>query len=172
MAIINYSDLLADDGAFEEFNSKLSEMEKNIKAFAQSKKEKVNLVNPEDTTQIKQYYEETMKLKSEIEKLKKAKEESNKIKKKASDLSRQELVELQKEREALRLRNLEAKNIAKINSASQGSVERLTAKLALVIIAWAKLSEEERTSTERGERLTKSKLELTEALKKEERATG
>lgn len=172
MAIINYSDLLADDGAFDEFNGKLSEMEKNIKAFAQSKKEKVNLVNPEDTTQIKQYYEETMKLKSEIEKLKKAKEESNKIKKKASDLSRQELVELQKEREALRLRNLEAKNIAKINSASQGSVEQLRAKLALVTIAWAKLSEEERTNTDRGERLTRSKLELTEALKKEERATG
>ncbi len=58
------------------------------------------------------------------------------------------------------------------NKAQEGSIEQLRADLSLVSAEWAKLSEEERKNTKRGQDLAKQKLELTEALKKEEMATG
>lgn len=54
----------------------------------------------------------------------------------------------------------------------KGSINQLRAQLAVTTIEWNKLSEEERDNTERGQALTKQKLELTNALKGEEKATG
>lgn len=88
MAIINYSDLLKDDGAFEDINNKLDELEKRIKDLASSKREKINLVNPEDTDLVKKYYEETIRLKKEIDNLKKARKESEKLEKKMNKTKR------------------------------------------------------------------------------------
>lgn len=58
------------------------------------------------------------------------------------------------------------------DTAKAGSIEQLRAKLSVVSAQWANLSEDERKNTELGQKLTKQKLDLTNALKAEEKATG
>jgi hypothetical protein len=67
--------------------------------------------------------------------------------------------------------NLIEKSIS-ANIAAKGSIDQLRNQLAVVSVQWSKLSKEERENTEEGQLLTKQKLELTEALKAEEKATG
>lgn len=63
-------------------------------------------------------------------------------------------------------------NVISANNANTGSVDQLRKQLAVVSVQWAKLSEDERRNTDQGKLLTKQKLQLTNALKAEERATG
>lgn len=58
------------------------------------------------------------------------------------------------------------------NKANAGSLDSLKAELAIVSKQWSALSAEERLNSEEGKKLSARKLELTEALKKEEKATG
>lgn len=172
MAIIKFSDIIEDDGAFENAKKEVDEFAKFYKSKAKEIEGQLKVVSPEDSEQIKKYAKEVADLKKAQADLEKLMTKMNKTKKKATELSKSELIAQQKEREEMRLRRLEAKNIVKVNKAQQGSIEQLRAKLSLVTIAWAKLSEKERESTDRGQRLVQSKLQLTEALKKEEKATG
>lgn len=64
------------------------------------------------------------------------------------------------------------KNATSANVAAAGSIDQLRKQLSVVSAQWAQLSKEQRENTEEGQRLTKQKKELTEALKGEERATG
>jgi hypothetical protein len=63
-------------------------------------------------------------------------------------------------------------NVIAANNANAGSIEQLRKQLSVVSVQWARLSKEERENTEEGRRLTAQKLKLTNALKREERATG
>jgi len=56
--------------------------------------------------------------------------------------------------------------------ANEGSITQLRKQLAIVSKQWAELSEEERENEEIGGKLAKQKLDLTEKLKAEEKATG
>lgn len=172
MAIINYSDLIGDDGAFENLDKKLDELEARLLSIAKKTRQKISVVNPEDTEEIQKYTKEVERLKMEAEKLDKTRKANNKTRKKTSELTKAELIALEEEKQALRERKKEAKAIAQIKKAEAGSIEELRAKLALVTIAWAKLSQEERENTERGQRLVNSKKELTEELKRLEKQTG
>jgi len=53
-----------------------------------------------------------------------------------------------------------------------GSIEQLRTQLSAVSIAWSKEAKAQGENLERTKQLAKKKLELTEALKKEEKATG
>lgn len=172
MAIINYSDLLNDDGAFDDVLGKIDQLEKKLKEVAKTKRQEVSVVSPENTQEIQKYVAELDKLKKELEKVKKARQSTTKARKKASELSKKELIALEEEREALRKRKQEAKAIAKIRNAEKGSIEELRARLTLVTLAWGKLSDEERENGERGKRLVASKKAITEELKKLEKQTG
>lgn len=63
-------------------------------------------------------------------------------------------------------------NAVKATNASEGSIKQLRAQLSVVSEKWAQLSEEERVNSDIGKNLSKQKLQLTERLKLEERATG
>lgn len=67
--------------------------------------------------------------------------------------------------------NLIEKSISS-NKAATGSIDQLRSQLAVTSVQWAKLSGDQRKNTEEGKKLTKQKLDLTNALKKEEAATG
>jgi hypothetical protein len=56
--------------------------------------------------------------------------------------------------------------------ANEGSITQLRKQLGIVSQQWAELSEEERENEEIGGKLAKQKLDLTEKLKAEEKATG
>jgi hypothetical protein len=170
--IIKYSDLINDDGGFLKLEKDLESLGKSLEEKAKSMKASLSFVNPNDTVAVSQYEAEIKALKKSIEQLKATQEKTNQTKKKQSELTRAERIEIEKQREANRKANLEAKNIVKVNSASAGSIEQLRAKLALVTLAWGKLSEEERQNSDRGKRLVESKRQLTEQLKAEELATG
>src|SRR6056297_3203857 len=57
-------------------------------------------------------------------------------------------------------------------NANKGSITQLREQLKIVSKQWADLSEEERENEEIGGKLAKQKLDLTEKLKAEEKATG
>lgn len=61
---------------------------------------------------------------------------------------------------------------SKAQDSNKGSIEQLRAQLSVVTNQWNKLSEEERGNTEAGKALSKQKLDLTNKLKAEEKATG
>ncbi|HZK47572.1 MAG TPA: hypothetical protein VFC64_06515, partial [Atopostipes sp.] len=65
-----------------------------------------------------------------------------------------------------------AKALKQIDEAQTGSIKQMQAQLTKVSIEWAKLSKEERENEKIGGKLAKKKLELTETLKAEEKATG
>lgn len=79
---------------------------------------------------------------------------------------------LKNEQDALRTSTKLTQQAIKSQNAQTGSIEEMRAQLAIVSIQWAKLSKEERNNSERGKELTRQKTQLTEALKKEEQATG
>lgn len=172
MAIINYSDLLGDDGSFENLEKRIEELGKFVKSKGEQMKGALSSVTPEEPDKIRQLTLEVEKLKKAQEQLEKLKKQNNESKKKANELSNKELAALESEREAIRKRNVEAKALAKLKNAEAGSIEQMRAKLSVVTIEWAKLSEAERESGERGKRLVRVKKELTEELKRLERATG
>lgn len=111
-------------------------------------------------------------LREQIEKLK---AETEKAKKEQGEFS----TEYVKYAAALKAAQAEArtqenliKNATSANTAAAGSIDQMRKQLAVVSAQWAALSKEERWNTELGRKLTQQKLELTEALKAEERATG
>lgn len=171
-AIIKYSSLIEDDGGFLKLEKDLEALGKNLTAQVSTWKKSLNVVDVTDTEQIKKLELEIQNLRKSYDLLAKQKEKVVIQRKKISELTKGELIELEKERKLQSQNRAEAKAIVQVKSSQAGSIEQLRAKLALVTIAWSKLSEEERNNTDRGKRLVQSKLEITEQLKREERATG
>lgn len=121
---------------------------------------------------VKKALEETRALRIEQQQLK---EESERLKREQGELS-DEYIESQAALKAttaeLRANERLTQNVIAANNANTGSIEQMRKQLAVVSVQWAKLSEDERQNTEEGKRLTAQKLQLTNALKREERATG
>jgi hypothetical protein len=102
-------------------------------------------------------------------------EESEKLKDAEGELSDEYLesqAALKTLKTELRANEKITQNVISANNANTGSIEQQRKQLAIVSAQWAKLSKDERENTEQGKLLTKQKLQLTNALKKEERATG
>jgi TP901 family phage tail tape measure protein len=171
-AIIKYSSLIEDDGGFLKLEKDLEALGKNLTAQVSTWKKSLNVVDVTDTEQIKKLELEIQNLRKSYDLLAKQKEKVVIQRKKISELTKGELIELEKERKLQSQNRAEAKAIAQVKSSQAGSIEQLRAKLALVTIAWRKLSEEERNNSERGKRYVQSKLDINEQLKREEKATG
>jgi hypothetical protein len=61
---------------------------------------------------------------------------------------------------------------AKAQDSNKGSIEQLRAQLATTTQAWNKLTQQERENDDIGKKLSKQKLDLTNKLKEQEKATG
>lgn len=122
-----------------------------------------------DTEQATKDLAETQKsvdaLKQEIKELKKAEGDNSIAIAEATS-------QLKAEQAELRTNTKLTQNAIKAKNAQEGSIDQLRTALSTVSIQWARLSKEERENSEEGKRLTKQKLELTEALRAEEKATG
>ena len=172
MAIIKYSQLLEDDGAIEDLEKKIDDLEKFVKSKGKGLEKSLNVVSPEETEQVRKLAAEVEQLKKAQIELDKLKKKSNTTKKKSADLTKKELIALEEERDALNKNKKEARAVAKLKNTQAGSIENLRAKLSVVTIQWAKLTEEERENTARGQRLVKVKTDLTQELKRVESQTG
>lgn len=121
---------------------------------------------------VKTAVEDTKRLKEEIEQLK---AQAAKAKDEQGELSTEYLKyasALKTAQNELRVNEKLTQNLIKANTAKKDSIDQLRADLAIVTQKWNALSGEERQNTEAGKALTAEKTRLTEALKKEEMATG
>lgn len=114
----------------------------------------------------------TLELKKELAKLK---EEAKKVKEEQGDLS-EEYIKYQANIKAVsaevRTQETLTKNLISSQKAETNTVEQLRKQLAVVSVQWAKVAKAEGENSETAKRLTKQKKELTETLKREEKATG
>lgn len=172
MPIINYDDLVGKTDVFDDIDKALIKLKGDLKSIAKETEEKVNVVSEKDTEEVAKLSKELQDLKKAYLLLEKQQKKVNQAKKKANELTKQELIDREKEREQLRKNRAEAKAIAKLKATEAGSVENLRAKLSLVTTAWAKLTKEERENTARGQRLVRVKRQITDELKALERQTG
>ena len=115
---------------------------------------------------------DAQELRKEIERLK---NETNNLKKTQGETSREYIeasATLKATQGELRTQENLIKQVSIANKSNTGSMQQMKAQLSIVTAEWNKLSEEERINSDRGKQLAKQKLELTNALKKEEIATG
>ena len=108
---------------------------------------------------------EAKKLRAEIKELSKSEADNSiEIAKKT--------VKLKEQQKEIRVNTKNIQDNITETRSSTGSIEQMRSQLSSVTAKWVKLSKEERNNTDEGKKLTKQKTDLTNALKKEERATG
>jgi hypothetical protein len=115
---------------------------------------------------------DTIKLKKEIENLKEVSEIAKRTQGELSEEYITYQAELKATQKELRVNEKLTQDAIAADRAADGSINQLRKDLSTTTVQWAKLSKEERENTEEGKKLVKQKLDLTEALKKEEKATG
>jgi hypothetical protein len=171
-SIISYSDLIGKDNTFKDIDKEIKRLEKSLLSLANVLKKEIDLVNPNDVQQINELDKKVQELTQAKKNLTKAEEINAKAKKKNIELTNEELIQREQEKNALRERVAIAKQQAILQKAEKDSIEALRARLALTTIEWKKLTSAETTNTAQGRLLTAQKLELTNQLKKLEKATG
>lgn len=132
--------------------------------------EKVVLVSADiDTTKA---VKDAQALRTEVEKLKAKTEELKKTQGETSKEYVEASAQLKATQSELRSHENILGKVVAANKANTGSISQMRAELSVVSKAWADLSKEERLNSDTGKQLAARKLELTEALKAEEKATG
>jgi len=171
-SVIKYSDLIGEDDTFDVIFDNIDKLRKELADLAKDAKAGLELVNPNDEKALKEAVQQVEKLAKAKKKLDTEEKKAVKTKKKLNDLTDEELITREKLKMANRERVQVAKQMAIITSREAGEIEKLRAKLSLTTIQWKKLSKEELTNTKHGKNLIKSKLKLTNQLKKLEKQTG
>lgn len=116
--------------------------------------------------------QDTQKLREEVDRLKKQTEELGKSQGKTSVEYIKASAQLKATSGELRSHENILAKVVTANRAGTGSIAEMRAELAVVSAQWANLSKAERQNSEEGKKLSARKLELTNALKNEEAATG
>ena len=132
--------------------------------------EKVELF--ELSINVGQAAKDTRELKIQLELLK---EQADKAKEAGGELSEEYIqyqAALKLTQKEIRTNETLTQNLIKAENANTNSIEQLRAKLSVVSVQWAKVTLAEGENSEESKKLTAQKLELTNALKKEEKATG
>lgn len=157
-----------DGNPFERLETGAKEAEASIKSLELASK---SLVETAKQTKKQMTTANTREAKSvkELEQLTRTANQTAQNKLKIDKQLNQEKIRLQ---ELNKQRNQQARQVIRLQQAEAGSVEALRAKLALVTKAWTKLTAEELKNTKRGQRLVRSKKQLTEQLKRLEKETG
>ena len=159
------------DYNFSQLANTLKLNEKELKDLAKIQQKAISNTG-NDAKKVLELTEASKKLNEEYKRNVKAQQnvikEQEKLavaKKKVAQLT---LQEKEAAKESLKVDRL----VAKSKNQVKGSVEELRTRLSLVTLSWAKLSQEELENSKRGQRLVRSKKQLTDQLKKLEKATG
>lgn len=116
--------------------------------------------------------ESIKKLTIETKALKKTADDLKKSQGETSDAYIKANAEYKASNEVLRTQETLLKNVVKTNNDQTQSITAMRTQLSVVSKQWADLTKEQRENTEEGKKLAKQKLDLTNALKDEEKATG
>jgi hypothetical protein len=165
-SIITYSDLIGDDGTFDEITAHIKQLKKELLDLAKTKKKAFADIKPDNIQGIEKLSKEVKELEQSQKNLIKTEKVLQTAKKKTIDLTQEELVQ----REAIKLENRErvqrAKQLAIIAKEEKNSIASLRAQLSLATLEWKKFTAEEIKTTKEGQKAFKQKKQLTEQLKK------
>lgn len=171
-SIIDYGDLIGDDGTFVELTANIKKLEKELLALAKISKKAFGNLKPDDLKGMQELEVAVKKIEVGKRNLVKSEKALQTAKKKTIDLTNQELQQREEQKLVNRERVQQAKQLAILAKAEKNSIEAIRAQLSLETLAWKKLTAEELKNTEKGKKLVKTKLDLTNQLKKLEKATG
>ena len=168
--LLEYSDLIHDDGTFEELSANIKQAKAELIDLA--KVLKATKTAPGDVTGIEKREKAIKEVEATQKKLIKTEKALQVARKKTIELTNEELIQIQKVKAAQRERIQVAKQQAIIQNKESGQIEKLRAQLALTTIQWKKLSKEELNNGKKGKSLIATKRKLTDQLKKLEKQTG
>jgi hypothetical protein len=170
--LIEYSEIIHNDGAIDDAIADVKKLEKVTIAAAKNMKKAFSKTQPFDVKGVSALEEQVRELLKAQALLKKQLEALNKVKKEKKKLTDEELIQAQKLKLVQRERIARAKQQAIISREEKNNIASLRAQLSLVTLDWKKLTEAETTNTAAGRKLVKTKLDLTNQLKKLEKRTG
>ena len=113
MAIIEYKDLIGDDGTFEKLIKKLEEVETKLLNIAKENKKRAGLIDPNDVKQVNRMVKEYDKLEKELKQVRTEQAKAKAVKKEYVMLSQQERVAIEKTKLAQAQARKEAQRLAK-----------------------------------------------------------
>lgn len=171
-SILNYSNIIGEDGTFETLFRYIDELEKRLTNLAKKTKDDLNIINPNDAEAIKKATKEVEGYERGLEELNKQRKVAITQRKKLKDLTNEELIQREEEKINARERVKIAKQEAIINREKKNSIASLRAQLALTTLEWSKLTAEEAQNGDDGQKLVAKKKRLTEILKQLEKQTG
>ena len=170
--ILEYGDLIKDDGTFEKLTADIKKLEKELIDMAKNTQKAFANIKPDDIQGIQKLEKAVKEVEQGQKNLIKTEKQLQQVKKKTIDLTQEELVQ----REAIKLENRErvqrAKQLAIIAKEEKNSIASLRAQLSLATLEWKKFTAEEIKTTKEGQKAFNQKKQLTEQLKKLEKATG
>lgn len=169
--IIEYGDLIGDDGTFNDLSNNIKTLEKELLDLAKTMQKTFSSLKPNDTDGIQKASKEIEELEKTQKNLIKVEKAMQTAKKKTIDLTNEELIQREKQKIANRERVQRAKQLAIIQKEEKNNIASIRAQLALTTIEWKKLTKEELENTKEGRKLVKNKKDLTKQLKKLEEAT-
>ena len=113
MAIIEYKDLIGDDGTFDKLIKKLEEVEAKLLNIAKENKKRAGLVDPNDIKQVNRMVKEYDKLEKELKQVRTEQAKAKAVKKQYVELSQAERVAIEKTKLAQAQARKEAQRLAK-----------------------------------------------------------
>jgi hypothetical protein len=171
-SIISYSDLIGKDNTFEEISKNIAKTKKELLDLAKVLSKDIKIANPKDVETLEKLEKQTKELTQAQKNLVKSEQAVAKAKKKNIELTNEELIQRESEKLARREALQIAKQQAIILKAEKNNIASLRAQLALTTLEWKKLTSEELKSSKEGKALVKTKLDLTNQLKRLEKQTG
>ena len=108
-SIINYSDLIGDDGTFEELSKQIKQIESELLDMAKTTKQAFQSLKPSDLGGMDKLEKKVKEIEQAEKNLVKTKKLANKARKKTIDLTNEELIQ----REKQKIQNRERLQIAK-----------------------------------------------------------
>ena len=178
-SIINYSDLIGDDGTFEELSKQIKQIESELLDMAKTTKQAFQSLKPSDLGGMDKLEKKVKEIEQAEKNLVKTKKLANKARKKTIDLTNEELIQREKEKIQNRERLQIAKQTAILRSKDAGQIEKLRAKLSLTTLQWKKLTQEQiknnvvnKKTGKTAKQVIREKKALTDQLKKLEKQTG
>ena len=170
--LVKYSEFFQDDGGMKKTKDDFYKLSDDLIAKAKEVRKETRIISLNDSKGIDELIGKTSQLTEVRRKYNALLRKFEALQKKTESGRKKSTKSITVETEALKRRNKEARLVAAIQSTVTGSVENMRAKLALVTVAWSKLSASELENTRRGQRLVESKKRLTAELLRLERATG
>jgi hypothetical protein len=171
-SIIEYGDLIGDDGTFDDISKHIKQLEKELKDLAKETSKAFKSIKPNDLEGLQKFEKSVKEIEVAERNLIKTEKALQTAKKKTIDLTNEELIQREKEKIAQRERVQRAKQLAIIQKEEKDNIASIRAQLSLATLEWKKFTAEEIKTTKAGQKAFNTKKQLTAQLKKLEKATG